>query len=134
MTLPMSLLGLGSLCHKHTKLQELTAFHRIQVPQSLILAWTPAGAAPPLPIKTNRTHHILSISNIIHLSLASHLLMSYSTYNSRTRIIQLIMVFIGWASNMSDTHPPVAPQFIIDPLHALPINPTTLLLLSSMNK
>lgn len=108
-----------------------------QVPQSLMLAQTATGAAPHLPIKTNHTHHIPNISNIIHRSLASHLLMSHSTCNSTIRITQLIMVFIAWALSMLNTHsshPPVAPPFIIDHLHDLHINPTTFLLPSSMNR
>ncbi|KAG2356482.1 hypothetical protein BDR07DRAFT_1423228 [Suillus spraguei] len=83
-------------------------------------------------------HHI---SNIIHRSLASHLLMSNSTYNnsiysSRTLIIQHIMVFIAWASSMSNTHPshPLAAPSIIDPLHTLHMNPATFLPPSSMSQ
>ncbi|KAG2351403.1 hypothetical protein BDR07DRAFT_1444631 [Suillus spraguei] len=100
-----------------------------------------AGAAPRLLTKTIHTHHMLSISNIIHRSLASHLLMSNSTYNnsiysSRTLIIQHIMVFIAWASSMSNTHPshPLAAPSIIDPLHTLHMNPATFLPPSSMSQ
>ncbi|KAG2354109.1 hypothetical protein BDR07DRAFT_1430773 [Suillus spraguei] len=132
MILLMSLLARPSLYHKHIQhtpdmlLQELMAFHHhliylffhpsTQVPQSLTLAQIVAGAAPRLLTKTIHTHHMLSISNIIHRSLASHLLMSNSTYNnsiysSRTLIIQHII--------MSNTHPshPLAAPSIIDPLH-----------------
>lgn len=128
----------ASSAHLHVFLIFYSSHCSTQVPQSLILAWKAAGAAPRLPIKTNRTHHILTISNIINLSLARHLLMNNSTcssiYSSHTRIIQLIMAFIDWALSMSNTRPPVAltPTSIIDPLHALHISPT-LLLPSSMN-
>ncbi|KAG2361929.1 hypothetical protein BDR07DRAFT_1408078 [Suillus spraguei] len=156
MILLMSLLARPSLYHKHIQhtpdmlLQELMAFHhhlifilppQYQVPQSLTLAQIVAGAAPRLLTKTIHTHHMLSISNIIHRSLASHLLMSNSTYNnsiysSRTLIIQHIMVFIAWASSMSNTHPshPLAAPSIIDPLHTLHMNPATFLPPSSMSQ
>ncbi|KAG2365327.1 hypothetical protein BDR07DRAFT_1399245 [Suillus spraguei] len=136
MILLMSLLALPNLYHKHIQhtpdmlLQELMAFHHTQVPQSLTLAQI-----------TIHTHHMLSISNIIYRSLASHLLMSNSTYNnsiysSRTLIIQHIMVFIAWASSMSNTHAshPLAAPSIIDPLHALHMNPATFLPPSSMSQ
>ncbi|KAG2369041.1 hypothetical protein BDR07DRAFT_1389401 [Suillus spraguei] len=147
MILLMSLLALPNLYHKHIQhtldmlLQELMAFHHTQVPQSLTLAQIVAGAAPRLLTKTIHTHHMLSISNIIHRSLASHLLMSNSTYNnsiysSRTLIIQHIIVFIAWASSMSNTHPsyPLVAPSIIDPLRALHINPATFLPPSSMSQ